>query len=469
MAALCLYHLDATPLWNDEAFSFFVANHDLPATLDFVRQDTQPPLYYLALSFWLRLGHDPWVLRSLSALAMVLCVPLLADAARRLLGWRVALLAALLFVVDVNCVDWAQKARPYALQTLFVALSFWGFARIWLGQRGRVGWLAYALGGGLAMLTQYPAGFFVLGCNIAMALRLLPSIRTGWGARRVLLGHWVLAQLLLIAVFATWLPGFLVQFSTHLLPEQIAARHPNFLIDGGTLFEMLRGLLSIPTLWRAQLPFTIVYAVVASAGAVAVARRNTGLPVGVVVAAPLAVCQLGFWLLHPVFGYVTYSFVWLLVPYSMLLAAGVALLRPRLLRAGVLALLLLGNAWGLRNYYGAANVPLDQVAAAIGGQLRPGDGVLLSSTLATRWGLAYYLGPPYAGRLAGLDVADAGAAGWPIRDRAQALRQPRLWLVQPDGEVPAVAPAELAPIMTRGFQQRFGGVLVERYDHAAAP
>jgi mannosyltransferase len=458
-AALCLYRLAGQPLWNDEAFSFFVAYRDLATTLDFVRQDTQPPLYYLLLSCWLKLGHDPFVLRGLSALALVACVPLLGDAARRLLGWPAALLAALLFALDANCVDWAQKARPYALQTAFVALAFWGFARIWVGRAGRVGWLAYAAGGAAAMLTQYPAGFFLLGCNVAMALRLLLR------ADRALLVGWVAAQLLLMALLLPWLPGFLAQFSAHLTPQQMALKHKNFLIDGRTLAGLLQGLLGVPTLWRAQAPFTLLFAAVAAAGAVAVARRGAGLPVGVVVAAPLAACLLGFALLHPVFGYVTYSFVWLLLPYSVLLAAGILFIRPPPLRAAVVALLLLGDVWGLRNYFAAPAVPLDRVAAAIGAQLRPGDGVVLSRTQATRWGLAYYLGPPYAGKLAGLDVSDPAASDWPIGDAEPALRQPRLWLVLPDGETPAVDPAGLAPL-TRGFSRHFGGVLVERYDRA---
>lgn len=461
MAALCLYRLIVPPLWNDEAYSFFVARSDLAATLDFVRADTQPPLYYLLLSLWLRQGHDPFILRSLSALAMTAAVPLLGDAARRLLGWRVAVLAMLLFALDANCVDWAQKARPYALQTLLVALSFWGFVQIWLAGQGRLRplpWLAYALGGALAMLTQYPAGFFLLGCNAAVGLRVMAAPR----AHRVLLVRWVAAQLLLIAVLLPWLPGFLGQVAAHLTPEQIAARHRNFLIDTDALAGMLRGLLSVPTLWRAQLPFTLLFAAVALAGLVAVARRGAALPVGVVVLTPLAACGLGFWLVHPVFGYVTYSFVWLLVPYAMLLAAGLVWLRPRGLAGGALALLVLGDLWGLRNGYTATNVPLDRVAAAIGAELRPGDGVVLSQTQATRWGLAYYLGPPYD-RLPGLQVSDPVAEDWPIRTSEQARRHTRLWLVLPDGEIPALALDTLG--MTRTLQQRFGSISVERYDN----
>ena len=129
--------------------------------------------------------------------------------------------------------------------------------------------------------------------------------------------------------------------------------------------------------------------------------------------------------------------------------------------------LLIGDLWGLKNYYAMPTVPLDQVAAAIGGNLHPGDGLLLSRDQATRWGLAYYLGPPYKERLVGLDVTDAKRDDWSISDREQALRQARLWVVVPDGETPTVDPATLIPTMTRNLRSRFGPVLLERYDRAA--
>ena len=339
-AGLCGQRLAGAALWNDEAFSFFVAWRDLPHTLAFMRQDTQPPVYYLVLTGWLRLGHDVATLRALSVLAMLLAVPPLLDAARRLLGVRVALLAVLLFVLAPDNVAWARTARPYALQALFVAVGFWGFVRIWTqAPRPWAGWLAYVLGGGLPVLAA------------------------------------------------------------------------------------------------------------------------TGVP--------LLVCLLGWALVHPVFGYVIYTFQWLRVPYVMLLAAGLLALRPRGLGAAALALLLLGDVWGLANLQASRNVPLDAVAALLGAEQHPGDGLLLSTAGATRWGLAYYLGPPYAGRIDGLDIADTPLEGWAIRTQARALRQTRLWVVLPDAEGPPFDPAALAPAMTRALHRRFGEVTVDRYDRVS--
>jgi len=470
-AWLCGQGLAGPALWNDEAFSFFVAWRDLPHTLAFMRQDTQPPVYYLALTGWLRLGHDVATLRALSVLAMLLVPPLLFDAARRLLGVRLALLAVLLFVLAPDNVAWARTARPYALQALFVAAGFWGFVRIWTQVPARpwAGWFAYVLGGGLAVLTQYPAVFFLLGCNAGMAVRLAIAWRAGhWREERGLAHFWMLAQAALVLVWLPWLPDGVRQVAQHLTPGAIAARHTGFLVDGAWVRGVLTGLLAIPRLWRGQFPFVLLSAAIAAAGVVALARAGRrGLPVLAAAGAPLLACLLAWALVHPVFGYVIYTFQWLRVPYVMLLAAGLLSLRPRGLGAAALVLLLLGDAWALANLRASRNVPLDEVAALLRAEQRPGDGLLLSTAGATRWGLAYYLGPPYAGRIDGLDTADTPLEGWAIRTPARALRQTRLWVVLPDAEGPPFDPATLAPAMTRNLHRRFGEVTVDRYDRVS--
>jgi 4-amino-4-deoxy-L-arabinose transferase-like glycosyltransferase len=462
-AGLCTQGLTRQPLWNDEAFSFFVAWQNVAHTLQMIRQDSQPPAYYLALTFWLQLGHGVAVLRGLSVLAMLCSVPLLFDAARRLLGAPTALLAVLLFVLGPESVFWAQKARPYPLQAFWVAVAFWGFVRVWLAATPRpwIGWAAYVLGGALSVLTQYPAVFFLIACNVAMAVRLA----TSWPRERRLAGAWVLAQLALALLWLPWLADAVTQVLSHLTPAQIAAKHTLFLVDGPGLVNMLIGQLAIPYLWRAQPPFAALYGLLAIVGVVALVRaRARGLPILATVVVPLAVCVLAWALLHPVFGYVIYSFVWLRLPYAMLIAAGLFAIRPRWLGCAAVALLLFGNVWGLANYKATSTPPLDRVAALIGADLQPGDGLLLSTSQATRWGLAYYLGPPYAGRLEGLDVADVPAEGWPIGTPERALLATRLWVVVPDGEALPFAPAALAPTMVLALHQRISAVLVERYD-----
>jgi hypothetical protein len=445
-AALCvvsgvLYFgaLGHKALWNDEAFSFFVALPGFSGALELIAQDTQPPVYYGFLSQWLALGHSPYMVRALSASAMLGAVPLVCWSCRILFDRPTALLATLFFVFDPNCLNWAQKARPYGLQTFFAALAFWGFTKIFAteqSKRGRLPWVAYILGAGLAVLTQYPAAFMLVGLNLVVFFRFLVWERK----ERLFIGRWIFAQFGVFAVIGLWAGGLTIQFAEHLSPEKIQARHVGFLISGDGLIHSLTDLLSIPTIYRLQWVFAAAFLCVALTGLLRLSRPGPGLAVLGGFLIPLLICCIGWALISPAMGYVTNRAIWFLVPYVMLLAVGVLAL-PMLPRLALVGLILLGDAWGIKNYEQTPNPPLDQVAAVIAAAKRAGDGVVLSTSEATRFGLAYYLGEPYAGQLNGLDVRDAvqGApelqAKWAIMTPEQANLYRRLWVVLPKGEL----------------------------------
>ena len=124
--ALRVWHLDHESLWIDEAFSVWVGWQPVVPALNWLaRIDQHPPLYYLLLHFWMRIGDDPYSVRLLSALVSTLNVPVLYRLARRLAGWRVGLLAATLLAFSPFHVQFAQEARMYALLCLEATFLVW--------------------------------------------------------------------------------------------------------------------------------------------------------------------------------------------------------------------------------------------------------------------------------------------------------------------------------------------------------
>jgi mannosyltransferase len=478
-AILNFFHIDRTSLWNDEGFSFFAAQGGLTHTVRFIADDTQPPLYYLTLNLWLDLGTSVFVIRGLSAAAMTLALLPLYAAAKRLFDERVAVLASLLFAIAPLDISWAQKARPYPLQVLLIACAFWGFVRVrYAGHqvigagvreafRKRslhpaaidLGWFAYAAGGALAMLVQAPAGFFLLGCNAVMAVAIFRDIRRN----RILLLNWVIAQFVLIAIWMIWLPAFLQQVAAHLTAAQIASKHAIFLVGSGQVLGILQGLFGIAGLSRPGPAFAAVYVALAGFAIVQIVRRRPeAWPLPAVIFVPIAACLAGFFLVHPIFGYVIYTFIWMLVPYTILIAFGLLSLRPMLLRLGVLALVLIGNFWGIKNVYQSDTPSLDRVASLIRTNMAPGDGIVLSEAGSGRWGIAYYLGAPYA-TLVGLDIQDWGSGGL-IRDANETVRLPRVWVVLVDGETPAFDLGVVRQCMKTALSQTIGAFQIERFD-----
>jgi hypothetical protein len=326
-----------------------------------------------------------------------------------------------------------------------------------------VGWFAYAVCAALAMLTQQPAGFFVLGCNCAMALIIFRDLRNN----RVLLLNWVIAQIVLILIWLTWVPSMLHQFSAHLTADQIAAKHAIFLVTLDQVIGTIDTLFSISGLWRLSAFFTPLYGVLACFAAVMVLRRTkVGVALLVPLVVPVVACLIGFFLLHPVFGYALGTCAWLIVPYVMLIAFGLLSIRPAVVRWAVVALVLLGNAWGAKNMLQSDTPPLDQVAAIIRANQAPGDGIILGDHFSGRWGIAYYLSPPYGGGLVGLPVNDWGDQGL-IRTEAQTLGVARIWVVLVDNEPPAVDTDLLRPRMRPVFSQTVGAFHITRFDACA--
>lgn len=490
-AAVVFHNLAVPSLWNDEAFSYFVAVDGIRSVVYWLLNDTHPPLYYATLSLWLGLGHGVFVLRSLSAVAMIVAAFFVYLAARTLFGGRTALLAMALFAIAPDCVNWAQKARPYAWQTMFVAIAFWGLAKVFLAAPAReqwlgaglvaairqrraapaaidLAWFAYAVAGGLAMLTQHPAGFFVLGCNCVMAVAIFRDFGRTWRLRTgYLLVNWGIAQLLLIGIWLTWLPAFLVQVAAQLMPEQIATRHQNFLLTPGEMWSLVVGMLSVADLWRVQLPvFVLCITIAAWAGFAFIRKRSAAGLMFLTVLVPIATCVAGFAFLHPIFGYVMATFNWIHVPYAILLACGIVAIPINALRLAALGLVVLANLWGLHNYYATSPPPLDVVAQRIGAAARPGDGIIFSQQSSCRFAIAYYLqsADPHTagGELAGLDASrDARAL---IRSAAAAANNARNWVVLPDGEPPAVALADLRHMGSPGLTWHIDDLTVLRFD-----
>ena len=102
------------------------------------RTEKTPPLYYVLAWVWSRVfGHGEVGLRSMSAIAGTLTVPVAARIAKRLFDVRAGLFAAMLVAVNPFLVFYSQEARSYALLVLFSTCALWAFIEVLNATRGR--------------------------------------------------------------------------------------------------------------------------------------------------------------------------------------------------------------------------------------------------------------------------------------------------------------------------------------------
>jgi mannosyltransferase len=186
-AVLRFATLGAQSIWFDEAATWDVVRGSFGAMLDRLPAgESNPPLFYVLEWGWIRVfGEGEVGLRSLSALAGVLTVPVAYaigrrvgggapagggrdDATSRVRAERVGLATAALVAVNPLLVWFSQEARSYALAVLLSALALLLLLRALEDPRGRLlaGW---ALAAALALATHYFTAFVLL----AQALWLL--------------------------------------------------------------------------------------------------------------------------------------------------------------------------------------------------------------------------------------------------------------------------------------------------------
>jgi len=149
-------------IWFDEAATWDLVRRPFGEMLGRIPDgESNPPLFYVLEWGWTRVfGDGEAGLRSLSALAGLLTVPVAYAIGRRAAVGTVGagLAAAALVAVNPLLVWFSQEARSYALATLLSAVALLLFLHALDDRRGR--WLAgWTLAAALALATHYFTAF----------------------------------------------------------------------------------------------------------------------------------------------------------------------------------------------------------------------------------------------------------------------------------------------------------------------
>jgi len=320
-----------------------------------VDTESTPPLYYLLAWIWAHaVGSEEAQLRSLSAIAGTLVIPVAFVAGRVASTVRVGLAAAALAAVSPMLIWYSQEARAYSLLALAGGASFVAFllAREDPSRRRLAWWAVLAA---IAVATHYFAGFVVLGqaSLLLVAHPRLRSVRWAVGAVAAV----AICLLPLAAVQAShrrlgWVGGIeLSRRLTEAIQRFVTAGQPSSWA-GATGAELT------PYVWLSGVVvLAIAVAVLALRAsraersgalvALAVAAIGIGAPIAVAVGADLVSGGDGdYFLDRNVLG------VW--VPLAVFLACGLAARRAGVLGAVCLAAVL---CWSVIVYVDVVTSP----------------------------------------------------------------------------------------------------------------
>jgi uncharacterized membrane protein len=386
-ASLRLYRLGAQPLWVDEATSLRFARGSLSQLWSWsaIVDPGNPPLYYSLLHGWLVFGDSEASLRLLSALLGVLTIPLVYALGRTIRDHWLGIVAALLFAISPFQVWYAQEARGYALLTFGATLAMLGVANILRHpERTRSIWalLAYVLGTTVALLAHDTAVFLPVGANVLV-------LGWWWTHERGTRGYlraWLLAQVAVLCLWASWLPAYL---------QQVAHGEAYAWIPRPTLTGVLSDLYAIYAGVTRATPYPLEALVVVAVCGLGLRswkddRRWIAFVLVFGLAAPVGELVASLW--RPVF--LTQTLIWSAVPLCVTVAAGLRCLRPRVVAASSLIVLVVMAGFGLRSYYWLHDKEAwDQVAAYVGQHVQRGDAIVFSVGFLEIPFDHYYSGP----------------------------------------------------------------------------
>jgi hypothetical protein len=171
-AALRLATLGHQSLGHDEAVTVGrVLQPSLRGTLAAVGHSERTPyLYYVLAWLWTRAaGVSAVGLRSLSALAGTLCVPVAFIVGRRAMSRAAGVLAAAFVAVDPFLVYYSQEARAYSLLALLTLCTLWAFVAT-VRAPAPTTYAAWAIASALALATHYFALFMIGGEAVCLLL-----------------------------------------------------------------------------------------------------------------------------------------------------------------------------------------------------------------------------------------------------------------------------------------------------------
>lgn len=388
-----LHDLGAESCWLDEATTWVRGNLPVPLLIANSIKKMHVPTYFLLVHAVLPFGDDEWMLRLPSAVLGMLKPVLVAVAGYAVAGPRAAITAALLLVLCPLHLRYDQEARMYALQTFGVCCSLAG--QLWVythlreavhcvGRRveGRVGrarlaWAAHIVGTAIALYAHNTSGLFVLASSAAALVFMLTEreLRTRFFC------YWVVANALVVLLWAPWLPTLWFQLRTPRLAHREWGSVPGWRSAGRLTASLM--LLGESKLMNATV------CVLGLLGAWHLRSRRALL---------LALLLLSFsapglvWLVSlkkPMM--LPRMVLWGGPAFYVLVGCGVAQLRRPLLQAVALVAILVVGLWQLQRGYYQAQVKTDwRGVALLASQFTQPGAYVVPNTYGEARPLGYY-------------------------------------------------------------------------------
>jgi 4-amino-4-deoxy-L-arabinose transferase-like glycosyltransferase len=127
-SAFRVFQLSAGSIRGDEGGAIFVAGDTVSHYWDSISGDVHPPLYYLLLNVWIKIGGiSKFFLRLLPCLFSIATIPIVFLLGKKLFNDKIGLMSSFIFAMSQANIRYAQTLKQYSILTFFVTLSLYYF------------------------------------------------------------------------------------------------------------------------------------------------------------------------------------------------------------------------------------------------------------------------------------------------------------------------------------------------------
>jgi mannosyltransferase len=213
--------LDRQSIWYDEGLSIYDAQGSITQVFQRASHSEHPPLYALLLHGWMRAcGDSEFSVRALSTWWSVLGIAWLYRLGKKL-SPAIGALAALLLAVSPFGIWYAQEARGYALALTLVIATVDLAVDLFPGirpERSGHPWVltaAYTILAAAALYAHLYSGLVLLAINVMFLVQAIWARRSPGQLPGPATLRWVVAQAILLAALALWLPVVVAQIQNN--------------------------------------------------------------------------------------------------------------------------------------------------------------------------------------------------------------------------------------------------------------
>jgi 4-amino-4-deoxy-L-arabinose transferase-like glycosyltransferase len=226
-----LYDLDGESIWTDEGHTIYGAALNPEELIKENSRDNHPPLYSLILHYWMDIvPHTPFYLRLLSVIFGVLSIFLIYEVGRELIDKNVGLISAFLLSLSVFHIYFSQEVRSYAFVVVLILLSFLIFIKLIKNPTSyRI--ILFIIINVLLLYTHFLGWFILLAQNVYYLIRFPLNVNQ--------FKYAIIINVIILLLYLPWLNVMVSRLSSIqeefwvLLPSWLAIPQ-TFLIYSGT-------------------------------------------------------------------------------------------------------------------------------------------------------------------------------------------------------------------------------------------